>query len=137
LTFDLARGRHEVFIFQKEKGICEKKMGLRLFFPFLCFVFRFFYFLSTRENSTNIKELEYKLKQLFLDRGKRTHIRKWNAAKMKPGRGPICYMIGTEICISVDRTSRPASGGNERVNVRNNRSNMPILCNQKDFVEPE
>jgi hypothetical protein len=51
---------------------------------------------------------------------------------MKSGRGPICHMMGTKVCTSVDRTSRPAScGGNERVNVRNNRSNTPVLCNQR------
>jgi hypothetical protein len=49
-----------------------------------------------------------------------------NAARVKSGYSPFCPMMDTEICTSVDRTSRPAScGGDERVNVRDNKSNTP------------
>jgi hypothetical protein len=42
--------------------------------------------------------------------------------------GPICHMVGTKICSSVDMTSHPtSSGGNDGVSFRNDKSNELVL----------
>jgi len=65
-------------------------------------------------------------------KGSKRKRRYGNAARKKSGCSPFCHMMGTKVCTSVNRTSRPAScGWNKRVYLGDSSCNTPVFCDQR------